>query len=624
MTFVPSIGGGPGGGGGGGMHMHVHHYRDVTGKAFDWKVTRTLLRYLDPHKRAMVESVLNMLLGSGLALLAPYLIKRTIDEAIASGDLVKLAWLSSAALLAYGLEFLLTWRRRLVLQRVGNDVLRTMRGQLFRHYQVLSMRYFDVNGIGSLISRMLSDVGVINELLSQGIINMMSDVVILFSTVGVMLALDYRLALLTLTVLPLMALATVLFARLARVAYRRTREKVSVLTGRLAEDISAMRVIQAFAEEDRTSREFDTVNRENRDANVEAVKLSSIFTPAMEMLSTLATCIILWFGGRAVTGGTLTIGVLVAFLSYTARLFQPVIDLSMVFNTWQAAMAGGERIMEILSLEPDIKDAPDAIPLPPSIEGRIRFDNVSFHYVADTPVLRDVSFEIQPGQTVALVGPTGAGKTTVASLLMRFYEVNQGAITIDGLDIRQVQLASLRQKLGVVPQEPFLFQGTIAYNIAFGRPDATQEEIERAAKAANVHDFIVQLPDGYNTEILEGSTNISLGQRQLICLARVILAEPSILILDEATSSVDLRTEGLIQDALEQLMAGRTSLIIAHRLATVQRATTILVIDGGRIVERGTHEELLARDGVYAHLYRTQFLTTEPEELVTAQADMVR
>lgn len=603
--------------GGGSLHGPHAHFRrsqrtqDVTGKVFDWGITRRLLRYVLPHRGKMVQGMLLMLASAGLALLAPYLIMLIIDEYVASKNLAGLGWMASATLAVYALEFVISWRRRLLLSEVGNQVLRTMRGDMFRHYQLLSMSYFDTHDAGSLISRMLSDVGVINELLSNGIISMFADTFVLISTMAVMLVINARLALLSFSVLPLMAIATLLFARRARAAYRQTREKMSALTGRLAEDLGAMRVIQAFSEEDRTSRSFDDVNRENRDARLFAVALSSVFGPIMETLTMLVTCIILWFGGRAVAANTLTLGVLVAFLSYTSRLFQPVLDLAMMFNMWQAAMAGGERLLEVLDTEPDVQDAPDAVALAP-VKGRIVFDEVSFQYTADVPVLSEVSLEIAPGRTVALVGPTGAGKTTIANLLMRFYAVTEGAILIDGQDIRKATLASLRQQLGVVPQEPFLFQGSIAYNIAFGRSDASREEIIDAAKAANAHEFIMQLPQGYDTEILEGSANLSLGQRQLICLARVILASPRILILDEATSSVDLRTEGLIQDALEQLMAGRTSLVIAHRLATVQRAGTILVIDEGRIVERGPHAELLANDGVYAHLYRTQFLAPEP------------
>jgi len=603
--------------GGGSLHGPHAHFRrsqrtqDVTGKVFDWGITRRLLRYLLPHRRKMVQGMLLMLASAGLALLAPYLIMLIIDEYLVSKNAAGLGWMASATLAVYALEFVISWRRRLLLSEVGNQVLRTMRGDMFRHYQLLSMSYFDTHDAGSLISRMLSDVGVINELLSNGIISMFADTFVLISTMAVMLVINARLAMLSFTVLPFMVIATLLFARRARAAYRQTREKMSALTGRLAEDLGAMRVIQAFSEEDRTSRSFDDVNRENRDARLFAVALSSVFGPIMETLTMLVTCIILWFGGRAVAANTLTLGVVVAFLSYTSRLFQPVLDLAMMFNMWQAAMAGGERLLEILDTEPDVQDAPDAVALAP-VEGRIVFDEVSFQYTADVPVLSEGSLEIAPGRTVALVGPTGAGKTTIANLLMRFYELTEGAILIDGQDIRKATIASLRQQLGVVPQEPFLFQGSIAYNIAFGRSDASREEIIDAAKAANAHEFIMQLPQGYDTEILEGSANLSLGQRQLICLARVILASPRILILDEATSSVDLRTEGLIQDALEQLMAGRTSLIIAHRLATVQRAGTILVIDEGRIVERGPHAELLANDGVYAHLYRTQFLAPEP------------
>jgi ATP-binding cassette subfamily B protein/subfamily B ATP-binding cassette protein MsbA len=595
------------GGGMHGPHLHVSDFEDVTGKAFDREITLRLLAYLKPYAREMIYGVALMLAGAGLALLTPYLIKLAIDGYIANGDGQGLALMAGLTLASYGLDFVTTWQRGLMLQTVGNKILMTMRGELFAHYQRLSISYFDKHGTGSLISRVLSDVGVINELLSQGLITMVSDVVMLVSIVVVMLVLDARLALLTFAVLPVMVLATWLFGKRARVAYRNTREKVSILTGRLAEDINAMRVVQAFTEEERMSREFSAINRDNRNANVTAAALASTFTPAIEVLSTLTTGIILWFGGRAVADGALTLGIIVAFLSYTSRLFQPILDLSMMYNTWQSAMAGGERILGILAEAPDIQDAPDALPLVET-DGHVVFDHVDFHYIEDTPVLQDVSFEILPGETIALVGPTGAGKTTIASLLGRFYDVSAGSIQVDGIDIRNIKVADLRQQLGVVPQDPYLFGGTVAYNIAFGRPDAPMGEIVAAAQAANAHEFICGLPHGYETDVLEGATNMSLGQRQLVCLARVILAQPRILILDEATSSVDLRTEGLIQDALEKLMAGRSSLVIAHRLATVQRADKILVIEGGRIVESGTHAELMSDHSLYARLYASQFI----------------
>ncbi|MHB9031655.1 MAG: ABC transporter ATP-binding protein [Anaerolineae bacterium] len=596
-----------------GFHGPAHmggSYRDVTGKVFDWEIMRLLLRYLIPHRLRLAESLFWMLAGAGLALVTPYLTKQAIDVYIANGDMAGLARIAVIILVCFVLAFLIEWRRRIVMNTVGNQVLNTMRGELFRHYQVLSMSFLDQHGIGTLISRMLGDVGVINELLSQGIVTMLSDIVTLASIIVVMLVLSWKLALLTFTILPFMVLATAIFSSKARTAYRNTRMNNSILTGRLAEDIDGMRVIQAFNEENRMSREFETINRNNRDANIYAIKLAAIFSPTMEVLSMLATCAILWFGGRMVEGNALTVGMIVAFLSYTSRLFQPILDLSQVINTWQAAMAGGERVAQILQLKPGIIDSNDSIEMPP-IVGEVEFDKVSFQYLDNTPVLQDVSFKIEPRQTTALVGPTGAGKSTIASLLLRFYDATGGEIIIDGIPQKQIKIASLRKQLGVVPQEPFLFPGTIAYNIRFGRPNASEAEVVAAAKAANIHDYIAELPQGYDTTILEGSANLSLGQRQLICLARTILASPRILVLDEATSNVDLRTEGLIQDAVKQLLEGRTSLVIAHRLATVQNANTILVIDHGEIVERGNHQDLLAQDGLYAHLYKTQFLAPE-------------
>jgi ABC-type multidrug transport system fused ATPase/permease subunit len=404
-----------------------------------------------------------------------------------------------------------------------------------------------------------------------------------------------------------MVLATYLFSRRAKVAFRQTRSSVAAVVGDLAEGIAGMRVIQAFAQEEKSQERFDHVNVANRDAHVNAMSLSFIFLPSIEFLGMLATGVVLFFGGLGVLDGRVTLGVLVAFLSYVTRFFQPIQELSQLYNTMQSAMAGGERVVEILDTDPAVMDRPTARTMPP-IVGRIEFEHVSFTYRQGTPeVLHDVSLTIEPGQTVALVGPTGAGKTSIGNLIARFYEVTQGAVTIDGIDVRDVTQASLHAQTGLVPQDPFLFTGTIADSIRYGRPAATQAEIEQAARQANAHDFIVASPDGYGTRIQEGGVNLSVGQRQLICIARAILADPRILILDEATANVDTVTEALIQDALERLMRGRTSIVIAHRLSTVRKADVICVVQDGRIVERGRHDELLALGGVYHGLYEQQF-----------------
>jgi ABC-type multidrug transport system fused ATPase/permease subunit len=377
----------------------------------------------------------------------------------------------------------------------------------------------------------------------------------------------------------------------------------------LAEDISGMRVIQAFAQEGASRERFDKVNQANRDANISAMSLSFVFLPSIEFLSMLATAIVLWFGGRAVSGGVVTLGMLVAFLAYVSRFFQPIRELSQIYTTIQSAMAGGERVLALLDTQPEVADAPGAVEMP-TIQGHIELQQVSFSYREDTRVLDNVNLVIEPGQTVALVGPTGAGKTSIANLVARLYDVTEGAVLVDGIDVRSVSQHSLRRQMGLVPQEPFLFAGTIADNIRFGRPEAADQAVEDAARLANAHEFVSELPDGYATSVLEGGVNLSIGQRQLICIARAILANPRILILDEATSSVDTITELLIQRALHSLLEGRTAIIIAHRLSTIRTADLICVVDDGRIVERGSHDELIARGGLYRQLYDHQFVDT--------------
>ncbi|HUM35840.1 MAG TPA: ABC transporter ATP-binding protein, partial [Anaerolineae bacterium] len=598
---------------GGGLNMgprgalESHGEGDGTGRVFDNRIVRRLLGYLRPYARQMAGAFVMMVIATALTLLIPYLTKIIIDQYITQGDLHglnRMALVLSGALVGiYGTssaqQYLLTW--------VGQRVLMTLRNQLFEHLQRLSLGYHDTHIAGVTISRVMSDVGVINELLSEGLITLMGDMLLLGGIVGVMLSMSPQLALYAFSVLPLMLLMTLWFSRRARVAFRQTRSSTAAVVGDLAEDLSGMRVIQAFAQESASAERFDKVNRANRDAFVKAMSLSLTFLPGVEFLSILATAIVLWFGGHGVAAGTLTLGVVVAFISYVGRFFQPIQELSQLYNTFQTAIAGGERVLELLDTVPDVQDAPGAPDMPP-IRGDIVLDHVSFAYQGTHTVLHDVNLQIAAGQTIALVGPTGAGKTSIANLIARFYEVTEGSVRIDGIDVRTVNQASLRRQMGLVPQDPFLFAGTIAENIRFGCPDASDAAVMAAAQAANAHEFIHALPEGYATRIVEGGINLSLGQRQLLCIARAILADPRILILDEATASVDTVTEALIQEALTRLLQGRTAIVIAHRLSTVTHADLICVLDEGRIVERGTHAELLARGGIYRDLYERQFL----------------
>ena len=584
----------------------ISAYDEVDGVLFDPKIAGRLFRYLGPHWHRMALAILFMVLGTGVGLLTPYLVKSAIDTYIGGGDVAGLSRVSLFMMGAYVLNAIASSRQNYLLSWVGQSILNRMRVELFEKYQQLSLGFHSRNEVGSLISRVLSDVGVLNELISSGFITMIGDILLLGGTVVVMMSISWKLALLTFSVMPLMALATWLFSKYARGIYRETRETIGALTGDMAENLSNMRVVQAFAQEDSASRNFEKLNRANREINIRAILLSYIYMPTAEVLNTLATAIVLWVGGMWVAQDQLTLGVVVSFLTYVTRFFQPIRELSQLYTTFQAAMAGGERIFGLLDEPIDITDDPAAIDLP-EIKGHIELRDVSFEYEQDVPVLEHVNLDIEPGQTIAFVGPTGAGKTTIASLVCRFYDVTGGAILMDGYDLREIATRSYRCRLGIVPQEPFLFQTTIADNIRFSRPDASDEEVRQAAVLANADEFISNLPEGYDTPILEGSSNLSLGQRQLLCFARAILAKPGILILDEATSSVDTRTELLIQDALAKLLKGRTSIVIAHRLSTIREADVICVVDEGHILERGTHQDLMAAGGRYAQLYAQQF-----------------
>jgi len=600
-----NIGGTPQMGGPGHM-LHSLGSKDERGK-ISGRVLLRLLRFLKPYWPQMALAIVLMLVSSAAGLLAPYLTKVAIDTNIASGDthglLITSLWLAAALTAGYATSavqsYLLSW--------VGQHVLASLRGELMGHLQRLSVAYHDDHIAGVTLSRVINDVDVINDLLSQGLATILNDGILLVGTIIVMVEMEPRLALLTFSVVPLMALATLLFGRQARGAYRETREKIGALVGDIAGNIDGMRVIQAYAQEKVTQGQFETVNRENRDAIIGAMSLSFMFLPAVDVLGVLATCIVLWSGGLMVAKGTLTIGVVVAFMSYVNRFFAPIRELSQIYTNLQAATAGGERVLELIDRQPRVQERSDAVEIP-EIAGKIDLEGVSFRYKPDRQILRGVSMSVEPGETIALVGPTGAGKTSIANLVARFYDVDDGAVLIDGHDVRDVTQESLHRQMGLVPQDPFLFSGSIADNIRFGQPDASEEKVARMAMFANADEFIRDLPDGYQTAVLEGGVNLSVGQRQLICIARALLVDPRILIMDEATSSVDTITESLIQEALKHLLSGRTALIIAHRLSTIREADRIYVIDDGQIVEEGGHEELMERGGLYSELYKQQFI----------------
>jgi ATP-binding cassette subfamily B multidrug efflux pump len=567
---------------------------------------RRLLGELRPYSRSLLLAFALVVVGALSQAGGPWLIGRAIDRYILGNDP---AGLFRTMALLFGVYVAGTLATRGQIRQVGSvgqRVLASMRERIFERLQRLPLRYFDRHPVGDVMSRVTNDVDTLNQLLSQGITQLLGSLFSLIGIVVAMLILDWRLALVCFAIIPVMLLTNVFFARRARRAFRTTRVTVGDVTAGLQEEIIGVREAQAFNRTAANIERFRERNAANRAANVQAVAITSAFAPAIDVLSTLATAVVIGYGGYLVLTGTLTVGLLTASLIYVQQFFRPILLASQVYTQGQAALAGAERIYNILDEEPEPPDPPGARKLG-EIEGRIQFEDVTFAYDPGRSVLHDVSFNIEPGQTVALVGPTGAGKTTIANLIPRFYDATGGSIRVDGFDVREVERRSLRRRIASVLQEPFLFSGTVAENIRYGRLDATQEEIEAAARAVSAHHFITALPHGYDTQLGTGGGTLSGGQRQLVSFARAVLADPRILILDEATSNIDTRTEALIQTALRTLLRGRTSVVIAHRLSTIRNADVILVVESGRVVERGTHASLLSSDGLYADLYRRQF-----------------
>ena len=567
---------------------------------------RRLLGEATAYRGELLLALGSTVLGAATQAAAPWLVSQAIDNDILNGNTPGLVRTLAGLLAVYAVGTLATRAQIFQVGSVGQRLLASLRSRLFEHFDRLPLGFFDRRPLGDLMSRVTNDVDTLNQLLSQGLTQLLGSLFGLVGIVIAMLLLNVPLALVSFSVIPIIFLATSLFSRLARRAFRITRETTGDVTAELQEEITGIREAQAFNRTETNIARFRERNRANRDANVSAIALTAAFAPTIDVLSTLATAVVIGFGGYLLLAGQLSLGVVAAFLIYVQQFFRPIQLVSQVYTQLQAALAGAERIYAILDEPEEAPDPAEALVLDHA-DGRVTFDGVWFNYDPTRPVLRDISFDVAAGQTVALVGRTGAGKTTTANLIPRFYDVGRGAVRVDGHDVREVTRASLRQQLAIVLQEPFLFGGTVADNIAYGRPGATPAEIQVAAEAVDAHAFIEALPQGYATRLAEQGSTLSQGQRQLLSFARAVLADPRILILDEATSSIDTRTEQRIQAALGRLLRGRTSIVIAHRLSTIRNADLILVIESGEIVERGNHAALLAAGGRYAELYQRQF-----------------
>ena len=568
------------------------------------------LKYIKPYwKRGLAAGICTIIAAGGTAYL-PFVIKDMVDQVLSEKNTTMLNWIVLSIIVVFVIRGIAYYGQSYLMNYVGQRVIIDIRKAVFEKLQRLSMSFYDKHKTGTIMSYVTNDVSALQSAMVDNVVEMITETVILVASIVMMIYLDWKLFLVTFATFPVVLFFIDSFGKRIRKSGSRIQEAAADITSVLQEVASSPRVIKSFVREGYEVDRFDKENMNNFRANMKYAQLSSTLTPTIEFVAAVGVSIILWYGGNSVINGSITAGSLVAFLTYAVNISNPIKRLSRVIGNIQKALAAAQRVFDVLDLTEDIKNAPDAKALP-KVKGDVRFNDVSFAYNENEEVLSHVSFEVKPGEMVAFVGPSGAGKSTVASLLPRFYDAINGSITIDGQDIRKVTLDSLREQVGIVPQETVLFNGSVYDNILYGRLDATREEVEAAAKAANAHDFIMQLPDGYATMLGDRGMNISGGQRQRISIARAILKNPQILILDEATSALDTESERVVQEALDRLMVGRTSFVIAHRLSTIKNADKIMVLEKGQLIEQGNHDELMAMDGLYAHLYKIQYRSKE-------------